>query len=241
MNLQIFIISWDGQHDNACSIAAALLNVGANVQIVFSDPNPLLDLNTTVVSNRRPNHLFFGDKFQACLDAFDADQMLVIHADCQCLDWPKLVFAAEAALKSQPKIWMWAPLIQYTGFGIERTRILDLRPSNLIAVAHTDTIVFAIARPVVERLRGATLVDNVFGWGIGWLASAFTYLNQHLVVVDPEISVSHPKSRAYPTQAAEAQREQYLKQLTISEALQCRLLSSHMAWQGSRSASSKKS
>jgi hypothetical protein len=72
----------------------------------------------------------------------------------------------------------------------------------------------------------------VFGWGVGWLAAAFTYSNQHLVVVDPEISVSHPKSRAFPTQAADAQREHYLKQLTISEALQCRLLSSHMAWHG---------
>lgn len=230
-NLQIFIISWQGQHDNARAVALTLKNVGAAVTVVYSDPNSGFVLDTSVATLRRPNHLFFGDKFQACLDAFDAERMLIIHADCQCRDWVDLVARSEASLAKYPQIWMWAPCINYTGFSVDRTRILDIRDSSLKVVAHADTIIFSITKPIIDRLRKASLEGNVYGWGIGWIAAAFAYTHQHWVVVDTQVSVTHPKGRGYASQDAAKQRDLYMKQLNASESIQCSLLKSHMALQ----------
>ena len=85
--IHVFIISWAGQHDKAASIAGAVRGVAGKVSLVYSDPDPNLALEVDCSLIRRPDELFWGDKFRACLDAFDADLMLVIHADCKCEDW----------------------------------------------------------------------------------------------------------------------------------------------------------
>lgn len=229
--LQVFVISWKGQHIQACAIADALVQAGHEVVLVYSDPDDAWQPVTLAQSVRRPDDLFFGDKFQACLDHFSAQHMLLIHADCENKDWPQLVQRGLQVLRTMPKVWMWAPEIDYTGFGLSRTGIMALAQSDLVVAAHCDTIVFGIHQAVVQRLQQASLAGNVYGWGVGWLAAAFAYAHQHCVVIDRSVQVKHPRARSYDSQLANAQRDRYLQQMTFDEKVQSSFLSSHMALQ----------
>jgi len=225
---QVFIVSWQGQHANACVIAQALECIDVDVFIVFSDPDPCLQLNTKATLLRRDDDGYAGDKFQACFDAFEGEHLFVICADSACDDWRAAVRSAVASFRANRDIWIWAPDIDYSGFDLNRTRVMTMPEGGLVAVAHTDTIVFAWACPVVDRLRRASLAGNKYGWGIGWMAVSFAYSHRKWAVVDPSIKVKHPKSRAYPTRDAATQRDIFLMQLDHHERWMCRLLDSHM-------------
>jgi hypothetical protein len=227
--LQVFVISWKGMHGQACRMADALVQAGLEVVLVYSDPDHDFLPATLARTVRRSDDLFFGDKFQACLDHFSAQHMLLIHADCQCNDWVALAQRGLQVLSTMPKVWMWAPEIDYTGFGLERTRIMALAQSELVVAAHCDTIVFGIHQSVVKRLQKASLAENVYGWGVGWLAAAYAYAHQHCVVIDRSVQVKHPRTRSYDSKQANAQRDRYLQQLTFDEKVQSSLLGSHMA------------
>ncbi len=230
---QVFILSWLGQHQNACLIAKALESDEIDVHIVFSDPDPKLKLDTNATLLRRDNSGYAGDKFQACLDAFNGERLLVICADCTCDNWSEAVNSGFACLHSEPDIWVWAPDIEYSGFGLERAQVMNLATNGLVAVAHTDTIVFGWARPVVERLQQASLINNTYGWGVGWMAISFAYTQRKWAVVDPSIKVRHPKGRGYRTEDAAKQRSRFLMQLDPHELFICRLLSAHLRSSGS--------
>jgi hypothetical protein len=225
---QIFIISWTGQHENAAAISKSLEFTDADIFIIYSDPNPDFSIDTRATLIRRDNNFYFGDKFQACLDNFTGDKMLLIHADCKCSDWPKLVQRGFQIVSDNPDIWIWSPRINYTGFNLEKTGILQHRVKDLFAVVHTDTILFCWNKSVVERLKHTNLKGNDYGWGIGWIAVAFAYANKGIAVIDSSIDVEHPKARGYETNDANKKRNEYLKQLTFREALFCRIFSSHM-------------
>lgn len=227
--LQVFVISWKGLHGQACVIADALVQAGLAVVLVYSDPDDACQPETLAQTVRRSDDLFFGDKFQACLDHFSAQHMLLIHADCQCNDWAALAQRGLQVLSTMPRVWMWAPEIDYTGFGLERTRIMALASSDLVVAAHCDTIVFGIHQSVVKRLQTASLAENVYGWGVGWLAAAFAYAHQHCVVIDRSVQVKHPRARSYDSKLANTQRDRYLQQMSFEEKVQSSLLSSHMA------------
>lgn len=119
-------------------------------------------------------------------------------------------------------------MINYTGFNLKRTNVIPYQLDQISLVVHTDTIIFAWSKRVVDRLKRTSLKENTYGWGIGWIAASFTYANQGLAVVDSSIKVKHPKSRGYKTHEANQKQNEYLKQLTL-EAFFCRLISSFMA------------
>ena len=79
----IFIISWSGQHENAYFIAEQIFKKNKNLCIIYSDPDPEFVLDAPCRVVKRPNELFWADKFKACLDTAGSEGMLVIHADCQ--------------------------------------------------------------------------------------------------------------------------------------------------------------
>lgn len=220
----VFIISWAGQHESAVTIARALRGVAARITVVYSDPDPDLALPGDCEGLRRPDELFWGDKFNACLGAFDSDLLLVIHADCRCADWPELVRRCAATMQEDPGIGVWAPLIQGANLDIRKTHIADLRDTTLSVVAQTDAIVFALSRAVVARMKEADYGMNLYGWGIDDMAAAYCFSRNLLVVVDKSLPVDHPVSSGYPKEAAERQKGEFLRQLTFAEAVQHRLL-----------------
>ena len=226
--LHVFIISWEGKHENAISIAKNVRAVTDNVSIVYSDPNPKLVLDVECDLIERQNGLFWGDKFKACLDAWNSDLMLIIHGDCECEDWGCLVQQCQLACSKIPWIGVWAPHIDWALLSIDRTHIAPINGTSLSVVAQTDAIVFCLSRHVGERLRMANYERNIYGWGIDTLAVAHAYATNKIAVVDNSISVKHPRSRGYPVDVAQAQSQEFLRQLTPSEFIQNKLLWSHV-------------
>lgn len=222
--IHAFIISWAGQHESAASMAREIRGVADKVSVVYSDPDPNLAVDVDCSLIRRPNSLYWGDKFSACLDAFDSDLMLVIHADCRCEDWSILVQRCRATMQGDPAIGAWAPLIQGANLDIRKTHIAAIRGTPLVVVAQTDAIVFALSRPVASRMKEASYERNVFGWGIDDMAAAYCFTRNLLVVVDGSLPVDHPVATGYSREAAESQKAEFMKQLTFMEAIQHHLL-----------------
>lgn len=223
-SIHVFIISWTGQHDKAASIAKVIGGIADKVTLVYSDADPNLRPDVGCSLLRRPNELYWGDKFKACIETSDSDLMLVIHADCKCEDWSLLVQRCRATMTDDPTIGVWAPLIQGANLDIRITHIAAIKATPLVVVAQTDAIVFALSRPVVARMKLADYARNVFGWGIDDMAAAFCFTQNMLVVVDRSQFVEHPTSCGYSKNAAESQKTAFLAQLSFMEAIQHHLL-----------------
>ena len=118
-----FVISWYGKHDNAEKIIRAITPASDSVTAIYSDPDNNLYPQFSCQAIRRPNYLFFGDKFQACIDAFDSDVMLLIHADCDCDNWSEIPARCRDAVENIPNIGVWAPTIDFNYWSVERTEI----------------------------------------------------------------------------------------------------------------------
>src|SRR5687768_12591488 len=102
--MDVFIISWARRHQDAINVIKNLSHPTCPPTVVYSDPNPILAPPFGCTAIRRPNHLFWGDKFQACLDAAQSDAMLVIHADCICSDWDQLVERFTGCIARNPEV-----------------------------------------------------------------------------------------------------------------------------------------
>lgn len=227
--LDIFIISWSGQHERAARIAADLAQSPHPVTIVYSDPDPSVTPIAPCKQVRRPNELFWGDKFKACVDSSNSDQMMVIHADCDTPNWVELVTKGLEVTRSMPHGGMWAPLIEGTPWPLQRTELATLANSPLSIVAQTDALVFCITRSLVERMRSASYSENIYGWGIDWMLVSHAYAAGGLVVVDRSALIRHPyEQRGYPEGTAQSQMEQFLRQLSLNEFVQYTLLNSYV-------------
>ena len=227
--LQVFVISWAGQHDNAVAIADAISSSPHPVAIVYSDPNPQFNLVTTSKVITRSNELFWADKFKACLEACTSDLMLVIHADCTCKDWSELVARGYEAVCTMPNGGVWAPIIEGTPWPLTRTELVTLNHAPISIVAQTDALVFCITKPLIERMRSANYDKNLHGWGIDWMLISHAYATGRLAVVDRSVVVKHPfTERGYKESIAQAQMDDFLGQLTLNEFVQYTLLRSHV-------------
>uniref|UniRef100_Q3ASL0 Glycosyltransferase 2-like domain-containing protein n=1 Tax=Chlorobium chlorochromatii (strain CaD3) TaxID=340177 RepID=Q3ASL0_CHLCH len=226
----IFIISWAGQHENAIFIANQISFVTNKITIVYSDPNSDFLLDVPCVLIKRPNDLFWGDKFEASLHACKDDFMLVIHADCKCDDWKGLVIRCNEIFSKNKDIGVWAPKIEGTPYYLERTKIasIEYNALSLSLVAQTDGIVFALSLPVVNRMKKINYMNNKYGWGIDWIFCCTAYALNLMVVVDEKHTVIHPLHRGYDTRQAVMEMNTFLKQLTTVEFIQYRLLSSYL-------------
>jgi hypothetical protein len=215
--LHSFIISWEGKHARAIEIASAIKSQTDNLTIVWSDSDPNLQLRTEVPNIRRPNDQYFADKFSTCIENCSSDLVLIIHADCSCESWPRLVQRCRAAFAKYSKLNAWAPKIDNTFFYLDRTEILSLPESDLSIVAQTDAIVLAFRSATIPRLLEAQLRNFTFGWGICWMIICHTYSNGFFAAVDRDVSVHHDVSRGYSKPDASRQRDQFFKTFNTHE------------------------
>lgn len=228
--LQICIISWAGQHPAAVRIARALQASRAKVCIVYSDPDPALTLAAPCPTVRTDNALFWADKFhQSLVQAGDQD-LLIIHADCDCDDWPALVARCLSGFALTPSVQLWAPEVQGTAYPLEVTTVSMVTGKPLRIVAYVDGIVFAIRQPVVQRMRKLDYRANVYGWGIDWLMAAHIYAKGGLALVDPSIQVRHAPGRGYPSDQALKQMPAFMSQMSVPETVMYQLLLSHVRY-----------
>lgn len=230
LDLHVFIISWKGQHTKAERVANELVGVARKVSIVYSDSDPSIKIHSECQTIKTNNNLFWADKFRTCLENLDenADNLLIIHADCECDDWPGLAKASSNAHSQYPRIGVWAPQINFTPYQLKNTLLGNFFSTPMKIVAQTDGIVFSLSRQVIRRMKTIDYSQNKYGWGIDWIFIAYTYANKLFAVVDPRVHVKHPKSQSYPKDIALNMMNEFLKQLGPSERIQYALLSNYI-------------
>jgi hypothetical protein len=223
-SIHTFVISWFGKHENAESIVKAVTQTSTYVSVIYSDPNINVLPQFSCQAIRRPNDLFFADKFRACLESCDADILLLIHADCDCDNWSEIPERCRLAIEENPDIGVWSPLIDFTDWGLDRTEIKKIPESSLSIVVQTDAVVFGLTRVVADRMRKANFRKNIYGWGTDLMFNYYTYSLGEISVVDRNLLVRHPLGSKYSIEVATAQLIEFLKQLTPAEKAQSALL-----------------
>jgi hypothetical protein len=225
----IFIISWSGQHENAKSIAKSILKFKKDVAIIYSDPDPNFTFDIACKLIKRPNNLFWGDKFKSCLDNSGNDGMLVIHADTTCEDWEFLVRRCYDVNLKFNDIGVWAPNIDGTYWDLRNTTIIRIDNSNFVLSAMIDAIVFYISAPIISRMKRACYDKNIYGWGIDGLFCATSYVSNKFVVTDTSVKIIHSTNkRGYDSKSANKQMHEFINQFSLRERLQYSLLINHV-------------
>ena len=172
-DIHIFIISWKGQHENATFIANQLNDISDQVSIVYSDPDPEYTLKTRYRLIRRSNDLFWGDKFKACLDSCESENLLIIHADCKYNNWVNLVNNYDKAIKEISNLGVWSPEINFTFFVPELISLFTIDNTDYEIVCYIDGIVFGFSKIIQNRMKLASYQDNKFGWCIDRMIACF--------------------------------------------------------------------
>ena len=226
--LDVVIISWQGQYENAAHIANALSeDPELRVLVIYSNAAEAPETGAGEWI-QVPNAYFFGWKFRRALDCVrdGAPAMIIIQADARAADWAGLLARCSERFKAMPSLGLWTPRISYTPWSPQRVDIAPIAGTDLMHVAQTDGIVLGLARPVVERLRRLDYGANNLGWGIDSVAIAFSFSHGLMVVRDDSSQVQHPKCRGYDRRLALAQWQQFLLQMTEAEkciyAFMCR-------------------
>lgn len=227
-SLSVSIISWAGRHENASLIARQVSAVQEEVNVIYSDPDPQLAVQAPGRWIRRPNELFWEDKFKAALDRAGDKGLLIIHADCHCDDWARLVTRCSEVVTSEPELGVWAPKIKGTYWNIASCGIAKIQKSGLVLAAMTDGIVFYLSPRMVERMRKVRYGENKYGWGIDLLFCASAYVMNQLVLIDPSVHVVHPQDRGYKRQEAESSMQNFLQQFSLLEYAQYKVLHSYV-------------
>jgi len=186
--------------------------------IIYSDVDQELafsekDIETVKVDNE----WYWGRKFQYCLKHCKEDILLIIHADTECSNWRDVIQRCSDSFDALVDLGVYSPEIDYTFWSLDKTAIEGMPGGMLVKVAQTDGIVFALKRPVWERLKALDYESNNLGWGIDWAAMAYCYANNLFAAVDRGIKVIHPKSTGYNTQEAKQLENRFLNQLTNAE------------------------
>lgn len=227
LSIQIFIISWSGKHDSAIRIANDLSKVISpkHINIVYSDKNFEFVPNVSCNLIKCSNELFWEDKFKTSLDNCQADNMLVIHADCTCDDWAALATRCQLIMNNKPDVGIWSPLTYGTFLSLPKTKILDFTNTSLSLVAAIDLIVFCISKPVQKRMKKYKYGDDIYGWGIFSAINSYVLANNQFAIVDKSISVHHDdKVQGYSKEKAKKGKISSLSQLSIFELIQYELI-----------------
>ena len=225
----VVVVSWGTLDPKAAAIATALAPFADHVTVL----NSTQPTGPDAVAPDRPGRwitlpetAFFGPKFAAALDqTAPSEAMLLIHADTDFNDWPRLIARCRWAFATWPNLGVWGPDFTNTPWRSDWVRLMALPDHpEIISVAQTDGIIFALAPAVLDRLRPFDLIGNNLGWGIDWAAIGFALTTGRLVLRDLSLVVSHPASRSYQSTLAFDQMRRVLADLPVVERVQIRLL-----------------
>lgn len=221
------IFVWPGHVENGTTIARQLRGcverltvIDASESQVPADLAQAPDLEWLSVDPQ----FYYGSKFKKATQIFDGDVLLQIQADARSDDWPKLVRCCRAAFDQQQDIGVWSPDVWFTLFPTDQVSLYRVGTSTRYVVAQSDCIVWALTKPVVERLGRFDFSANNLGWGIDWAAMAYCFANQLTVVRDKAITIEHPRSRNYDTVKAREQMFAFVEQFSAAELTQYHLL-----------------
>jgi hypothetical protein len=228
-DIAIWIVSWTGQHEKASAIELSLAAEYPNVTVIYSDQNES-DPNFPAVKNERwktvPNTYFFSQKFQCAIRDFDGKILLLITADVEFPDWPLVARKCVEAFRHHDAIGVWSPSVYHSNWQLRAFSLEKLRGTSLHRVFQTDSVVWALSRPVIDHMRSLDYAKNIYGWGIDTMACMYCHANGLLVAIDESINVFHPAGSGYDQEGAAIQRDWFLSQRAPEEArIQDQLLS----------------
>lgn len=215
MTCEVWIVSWTGQHDNAARIQSELAAVGARTHVIWSDRNE--QERNAPGWLQVPNAHFLGAKFDTMLRRHQADVMLMITADARHRAWGEVYARCVDVFARHPTLGVWSPAIDFSPWPLDMVRMATMPGTSLHKVVQTDSIVWALSRPVLDRLRALDYAGNNLGWGIDTVACTFCHATGLLAAIDTEIHVTHPRGTAYDTELADRQFQTFLAQMTIDE------------------------
>jgi hypothetical protein len=223
LRIHVFIISWKGMQARANTIASAVRDFADEVTVIYSNENDDVEEGDGHWV-RVPNEWFYGRKFEECLRRHSGGVMFQIQADTSTEDWGKVVEQCREAYRAQRDLGVWAPNVDFNAWVTERVAIRQIGDAQAVAVANTDGVIWSLSEPVVRRLRELRYDMNNLGWGVEWAAIAYAMANNLLVLRDLSITIVHPQGSGYGRQAAGAQMEAFLSQLTAQEQVQLNVL-----------------
>ena len=214
--LHACIISWSHQEKKAEAIANTSAPLVDKLTVIYSteDESSFEGHGNWV---KVPNHFYFGKKFEKMLKLHRGDILLNIQADCESEDWGHLIKRCREAFQKQSQLWLWAPLIDFTPWTNKHVELSYNPITKESLVTQTDSLVWAFAKPLIQKMKLLNYKKNNFGWGIDWIASTYAFHNKHLVVRDQSILVRHPKGTGYDVTKAYMQQKKFLSQLTEKE------------------------
>jgi hypothetical protein len=227
-DIHIFIISWKGHHENATLIANQLNDINDQVSIVYSDPVPEYTFQVRCKLIKRSNELFWGDKFKACLDNCESENLLIIHADCKCNTWFSLVNKYDEAIRKISNLGVWSPQTNFTPFELKLVSLFAINNTDYEIVCFIDGIVFGFSKNIQNRMRLAIYQDNKFGWSIDRMIACFALSINKLLIIDKSIQVEHPKNTGYDASDAKKQEALFLEQLSTPEKIYNKLITSYI-------------
>lgn len=225
--MKVFIISWQGNLRDALEIASELDRVQCSVSVIYSglEETPK---GSKIKVIHRPKELFWEDKFKACLDNSESENLLVIHADCKCENWASVFNNCKKAFSEFTQIGVWAPKIDWAFFDLDHVKIAKIRGTPLWFSILTDGIVFALSADIVKRMKQFRYTDNTYGWGIDIIFCSAAYLMKKWVVIDESLLVMHPRSTGYDKAGAEEGMTRFLSQASVEERVHATILRQHV-------------
>ena len=225
----VVVISWNGFGARARHIAQQLNGLpGVRLRVIYSNAAEAPESGAGSWL-QVPNEHYFGAKFSAALPGFDNDVLMIVQADALCEDWRGMVQRCQLRFAQRPRLGLWAPRIAYTPWLPKRVDVRLLPGENLTEVAHTDAIVLAMSRQVVQRLRDLDYRENNIGWGIDWIAICYCYTRGLAVLREDGLAVAHPPSRGYDSRLATAQWLAFMRQMSEAEQSMFEILKRYTA------------
>jgi hypothetical protein len=202
----------------------------SSISLIYSDPDESLCLDVNCKLIRRPNYLFWADKFATCLEHQTSKYIFIIHADCFFEDWPRVIKSFLTAIETFPQIGVWAPSITNCNYAYNQVFISKLNHEGLDLVAQTDAVVFGLSESICHRLKSIDFTKNIYGWGIDLIMVANAYVSNLYVTLDSSILIDHSKERGYSSDEAKTQLINFFREFSTQEIIINRLLMNYIKY-----------
>jgi hypothetical protein len=220
--IHAFIFCWPGQVENARRIRDAVAAHVDRLAVIDASGEKAPDTDAAWLCVD-PLY-FYGHQFREALSLFEGDVLLQIQADASSDDWPLLVETCRTRFRALPRLGVWGPEIDHTFWATEQVKLYDVAGGDVVGVAQTDCIVWALHEQVVSFLKTLDFDDNNYGWGVDWAAIGYALNVHRRVLRDCRVAVRHPKGSGYAHASARIGMKKFLARLPLDVAVQCRLL-----------------
>lgn len=226
-SVQIIVLCWDKVIENVMEITNSLRELDCKKTVIYATDR---DMPTGAGFNwiRVPDDFYYAQQFSEALKYATEDIVLIVVGDISYRDWPEAVETCVRRFDEQEQVGVWGatdPTSLWERPGVHIATLAD----GLDVVAQTDCSVWAMSRPVYERLKAADFSQNKYGWGIDWLAIVYAYSRGLLAVRDRTVVVQHPAGTGYNEKAARRQMLDFLGQMSQLEAVHYNILTKYVS------------